>query len=237
MTAPTYSSAILYNGIDHFSNQSLSYGGYLQSGGVAYTLTVPFYPDKFEWHRYTTYGTAGTIGEGVWYRDFPAGDGLNKRAIADNGATGNLNLVLETTNGVTVANTTGGFTDEHLTITGLAAGVVTTSAAHGLTTNDRVMITKVIGTVAAEVNNKQWVVNVQSTTTFKLYNVDGTAYTQVGAYSSSGQVNKMGPSLGVTNAPISYRLTLGTSIMGADNDVIYFEARKFNNYVNIGDVA
>lgn len=246
MTAPIGTVANRFNGIREFSQVTNSYGGYLQSAGAAYDITLPFYPDKFEWYRYTAYGTNDTNLQGVWFRDFPAGDSL----IIRRGTT-DLTSTLEATNGITNASTAGGFYNEHLTITGISAGVVTTSAAHNLSDNDRVIITKVIGTVAPEVNNKTFVVVVLTSTTFQLYDVYGVAITQVGTYTSSGQVTKNGPALGnpsepsvpsfphdgIVDYPPTYVLTLGSAIMGADNDVIYFVATKFNNYVNIGDVA
>lgn len=236
MAAEVGNSNNLSTGIRQLGQVTDTYAGYLQSAGAAYDITLPFQADCFQWWRYTAYGTAGTLGQGVWFRDFPAGDSLIQRAIADNGSTGNLNLVLETTNGITTANTAGGFTATQKTITGITAGVVTVTS-HGLTTGDRVMITQVVGTVGPEVNNKSFVVQVASANTFALYDVYGNAFVQVGTYTSGGQINKEGPELGTVNVPVSYKLTLGSSIMGSDNDVIYFIATKFNSYYNLGDVA
>ncbi len=246
MTAPIGNAANRFTGIREFSQVTNSYGGYLQSAGAAYNLTLPFYPDKFEWFNYTQYGTNDKNLSGVWYRDFPAGDAL----IVARGTT-TLTSTLEATNGITNASTAGGFTNQHLVISGIAAGVVTTTTNHNLSDGDRVVLTKIIGTVAAQLNNNTYVVDVLSATTFKLYDVNGVAISQSGTYTSSGQVTKMNPALGDVNEPtspayphqavIDYAptaiLTLGSAIMGADNDLIYFTAWKFNNYVNIGDVA
>jgi hypothetical protein len=235
MTAPIGTVANRFTGIVQQSNVTNSYGGYLQSAGAAYNLTLPFYPDKFEWFNYTKFATNDTNLSGVWFRDFPAGDALVVRR-----GTTDLTSTLETTNGVTNASTDGGFTDQHLVISGITTAtpaVVTTSTAHGLSDGDRVVITKVIGTMAQEINNKVYVVAVASSTTFALYDVYGLPITTAGAYTSSGQVTKSGPELGIVDNPPTYILTLGSAIMGADNDVIYFTAWQFNNYVNIGDVA
>lgn len=254
MTAPIGTALNRFTGLREFSQVTNSYGGYLQSAGSAYNLTLPFLPDRFDWFRYTGFGTAGTLGQGVWFRDFPAGDSLIHRSIADSGVTGNTSLLLETTNGITNASTTGGFYNEHLVISGITTatpGVVTTTTNHNLSDYDRVVITKVIGTMAAEINNNTYVVRVLSATTFSLYDVYGVPITIVGAYTSSGQVTKTSPALGDPSQPVNPAyphdgiidypptaiLTLGTSIMGADNDIIYFTAWQFNNYVNIGDVA
>jgi hypothetical protein len=70
-----------------------------------------------------------------------------------------------------------------------------------------------------------------------LYDTFGLPITTVGAYTSSGQLTKTGPELGVVNNPPSYIYTLGTAVVGADNDVIYFVAYKFNAYFNLGDTA
>lgn len=234
MAAQNYSTALLSTGIREFGQVTNSFAGYLQSGGAAYNLVLPFQADMLQWWRYTTYGTNDKDIQGVWFRDFPAGDSL----IIRRGTT-DLTSTLETTNGVTVNNSGPGFTDEHVTITGIttATPAVVTAAAHGMVNGDRCYITKVIGTIAQEVNNKEFVVGLATTNTFALYDVYGNAITTAGSYTSSGQVNKEGPRLGVVNAPVTYRLTLGTSIMGTDNDVVYFVANQFNSYFNLGDVA
>lgn len=240
MTAIIGTSDNLSTGIKVFGQITNTYAGYLQSGGAAYNITLPFQADCFQWWRYTTYGTAGTIGNGIWFRDFPSGDELATRAIADNGSTGNLNLVLETTNGITILNTAPAFPNEHTPITGISAatpGVVTTSPAHGYVDGQRVVITKVVGSLGASVNNQTFVVNVLSSTTFSLYDVYGNPITTSGTYTSGGQSTLTGPSLGIQNSQPIYQLTLGTQVMGADNDAIYFIATQFNSYYNLGDIA
>jgi len=249
MTAPIGTALNVFTGLRELGQVTNTYAGYLQSAGAAYNLVLPWQADKLEWYNYTKYATNASNLSGVWFRDFPAGDAL----IVSRGTT-DLSSVLETTNGITIANTTGGFANEHLVITGITTatpGVVTTSANHNLSDYDRVVITKVIGTAAAELNNNTYVVRVLSATTFALYDTFGLPITVVGAYSSSGQVTKIAPLLGqvssqsnfpapqnaIQDYPIQYRLTLGSAVMGADNDVIYFVATKFNAYFNLGDVA
>lgn len=249
MPAPIGTALNRFTGLRELSQVTNSYGGYLQSAGVAYNLVLPFFPDKFEWFNYTKFATNATNLSGVWFRDFPAGDAL----IVNRGTT-TLTSTLEATNGVTDASTPAGFANQHLVITGITTAspaVVTTSAAHNLTNLDRVVITKVIGTMAAQINNKEYVVQVLSATTFALYDTSGLPITTIGAYTSSGQVTKDAPLLGlvggpnvfpapvrgIQNYPAQVILTLGTAIMGADNDVIYFTAWQFNNYVNLGDVT
>lgn len=234
MTAPIGTSANIYTGLRELGQVTNTYAGYFQSDAAAYNLVLPWEADKIEWFNYTKYGTNSKNLQGVWFRDFPAGDAL----IIARGTT-DLTSTLETTNGVTDASTDGGFTNQHVTITGIttATPAVVTAASHGLVDGDRVVITKVIGTMASEINNNTYVVDVLSSSTFALYDVYGLPITTVGAYTSSGQITKTGPELGVVNNPPSYIYTLGTAIVGDDNDVIYFVAYKFNAYFNLGDTA
>lgn len=251
MTAPIGTVANQFTGLREFSQVTNSYGGYIQSVGSAYNLYLPFTPHRFDWFRQTAYGTAGILGQGTWFRDMPAGYGLVLRSIADNGTTGNTSQLLDTTNSVTVANTTGGFYNEHLVISGITPatpGVVTTTTNHNLSNNDRVVLTKIVGTIGAQLNNYTFVVQVLSATTFSLYDTFGVPITTVGTYTSGGQVTKVSPALGdpsvpvnpaypqagIINQPPQSILTLGTSIMGANNDLIYFTAWHFNAYFNLG---
>lgn len=249
MTAPIGTALNVFTGTRELSNVTNTYGGYFQSDGNAYDIVLPWQPDMFEWWNYTLYGTNSSNLSGVWFRDFPAGDAL----IVSRGTT-DLSSVLETTNGVTINNSTGGFANEHLVISGITTAtpaVVTTTANHDLSDYDRVVITKVIGTMASEINNITYVVKVLSATTFALYDTFGVPITTVGSYTSSGQVTKVGPLLGqvssqsnfpvpqnaIQDYPVQYKLTLGTAVVGADNDIIYFRATKFNAYFNLGDTA
>lgn len=235
MTAPTYNSNLLYAGLVQESNVTNTFGGYLQSGGVAYNLVTPWQADKLEWYNYTKFGTNTNNVQGIWFRDMPAGDGL----IVTRGTT-TLTSTLETTNGVTINNTPSQFANEHLvvqTISTATPAVVTTTAAHGLADGDRVVLTKIAGAVGFILNNYTYVVKVLSSTTFALYDTYGIPIANIGAYTSGGQVTKTGPDLGVVNSQPVYALTLGTAVMGADGDVIYFQATKFNSYFNFGDVG
>lgn len=234
MTAPLGTSTNIYTGLREIGQVTNTYAGYFQSDGAAYDLVLPWQADKIEWFNYTKFATNSNNIQGVWFRDFPAGDAL----IIARGTT-DLTSTLETTNGITNASTAGGFTNQHVTITGAttATPCVITAASHGLVDGDRIVITKVVGTIGPELNNQTFVVDVLSSSTFGLYDVYGLPITTVGAYTSGGQLTKTGPELGIVDNPPSYIYTLGTGVVGADNDVIYFVAYKFNAYFNLGDTA
>lgn len=234
MTAPIGTAQNVYTGTRELGQVTNTYGGYLQSAGVAYNLVLPWQPDKLEWYNYTKFGTNTNNVQGVWFRDMPAGDSL-----IINRATTTLTSTQETTNGVTIATLPGGFQDEHRVITGIANGAATvvTSTAHGLSNNQRVVITKVIGTIGQQLNGNTYVVQVLSANTFQLYSIHGLPIVSTGTYTSSGQATITGPDLGIVDSAPTYRLLLGTAVMGADNDIIYFQATKFNAYFNLGDVT
>lgn len=235
MTASLGTSANLTTGLVQRSLVTNTYGCYLISGGSAYSLSLPFVADKIEWFNYTKYATDSNNLQGVWFRDFPAGDAL----IVARG-TSTLTSTLETTNGVTNASTTGGFASEHKTISNITAatpGVVTVGSTAAYTDGDRVVITKVIGSLGASVNNQTFVVKVLSGTTFALYDIYGLPVTTAGTYTSGGQSTLTGPSLGIQDVPPQYIYTLGSAVMSNDGDVIYIVASQFNSYYNLGDVG
>jgi hypothetical protein len=235
MTAPIGTSLNVFTGTRELGQVTNTYGGYLISAGAAYDLVLPWQADKLEWFNYTKFATNDNNCQGVWFRDFPAGDAL----IIARGTT-TLTSTLEATNGVTIANTAGGFTDQHVTITGITTATpgVVTAASHGLSDGDRVVITKLTGNIGDELNYRTFVVVVASANTFALYDIYGLPITVASTYSASGgQITKTGPELGIIDAAPSYILTLGTAVMANDNDKIYFVATKFNAYFNLGDVA
>lgn len=235
MTAPIGTSANVQTGTVTVGQVTNTYAGYLQSAGAAYNLVLPWQADKLEWYNYTKFATNDNNCQGVWFRDFPAGDAL----IINRGTT-TLTSTLEATNGVTINNSAGGFANQHVTITGITTATpgVVTAASHGLVDGQRVVITKLTGNIGLELNGRTFVVDVLSSSTFALYDVYGVPITVAATYSASGgQITITDPVLGVVDSAPTYRLTLGTAVMANDNDVIYFVATKYNAYFNLGDVA
>lgn len=217
----------------------------LQSAGAAYTITLPFDADCIEWTNYTKFATDANNVQGVWYNGYPAGDAT----IVSRGTT-DLSSVLETTNGVTELSDGSGFSNNHRTPTAITAASppVVTSAAHGLTNGQYVRATNFVtspvskATGMEQLNNQQFLVGLSTTNTFALYDpatglaIDASAYTAF-VNNGIGQFTLSGEELNTQNAAPTFRFTLGTAIMGADNDVIYIKATKANVYTNLGDVA
>lgn len=95
-------------------------------------------------------------------------------------------------------------------ITMAASGVVTTAAAHGLVTGDRIIFAAVGG--MTELNNRQAVVTVTGATTFEL-DIDTTTYD---AYTAGGTVGK------IIELTTTYTADqLGELAFAQTNDVLY----------------
>jgi len=123
-----------------------------------------------------------------------------------------------------------------------------TSNGHGLVNGQFVRATNFRATPVADatgmyaLNNQLFQVGGATTNTFQLIvpytnvPIDLTGQT---AFVNNGiaQFTLVGESLNTENPAPVYQYTLGSAIMGADNDVIYIRAMKANQVTALGDVA
>ncbi len=221
----------------------------LQSGGAAYNLTVPFEADMIEWWNNTQYGSNTQNLQGVWFEEMT--DPIGGALIINRGTT-TLTSTLETTNGITELSDGSGFADNHRVPTAITAATppVVTSAAHGLTNGQFVRATNFRATPVADatgfygLNNQLFQIGNVTTNTFALFypntnmqipfvGVGQTAFVNNGI----AQFTLTGEDLNTQNPAPVYRYTLGTAVMGNDNDIIFIRATKANSYTNLGDVA
>lgn len=241
---------------DLFLGRTRSYGFKFISAGTAHTFTFPFQMDKVTFFNYTKYGTSDTFVQSTWFRGFPAGDALQQGV----GTAPAAKIALEVTNGFTTADTSGGASAYRALISGVTKAnpcVVTTVAAHNLQSNQIVRITDLgIGMPTArgmdQINNKRFKVAVLTSTTFSLKDpvtgddIDSTDYT---TWVAGGRVTLEtrvltlnNPEVGTyTDTPftydsITYKLTAGTAVMGADNDQYYVDCFAYGSYENLGDL-
>ena len=234
--------------VTDFNDSNIAYFR-IQSGGAAYNLVLPFEADSIEWWNNTVYATNASNLSGIWfpYLTDPTGGAL----IVARGTT-DLTSTLETTNGVTEASDGSGFADNHRVPTAIsvATTAVVTSAAHGLTNGQIVRATDFRAFPVASatgmygLNNLTWEVGNVTTNTFALFYpntnrsipFDSSAQT---AFVNNGiaQFTLVGQSLDTQNPAPVFTYTLGTAVMGADNDIIIVRAMKGNATTNLGDVA
>lgn len=252
---------------DLFMGQSMSEAYRFISDGGAYTFTFNFQPDKVVFNNLTQWtNSAGNLPVSVWFREQTDAAEAYQQQVIDSNAAQSFNFLNPTTNGFTVADTSGGNTSYRKSISGATAAdpvVITTSAVHGYQTNQIVRITDLGSDMPTargmdQINNNRYKITVIDTTSFSLQDpvsgedIDGSGYT---AYVSGGsviletqvlqlnnpQVAPYASTPYVPNAfqydPIEYKLTAGTDVMGADSDVFLIEAYKWGNFENLGDIA
>lgn len=166
---------------DLFQGQTMTEAYKFISAGTAHTFTFNFQPDKVTFYNLSEWtGTAGGLPISVWFRDLTgAGDAFQQQVI-DSAAGASFNFLLEATNGFTVADTAGGVSSRHATISGITAAdpCVVTHSAYTFQTNQIVRLTDLgaIGPGVAsngmdELNNNRYMIVVLSPTTFSLKDV------------------------------------------------------------------
>lgn len=142
--------------------------------------------------------------------------------------------------------------------------VITTTTAHGYQTDQQVRITD-LGNVGPgitargmdQLNNNQYIITVLTSTTFSLRDVitdepiDSTSFT---AWVSGGRVDMVTRVISLNNPqvypyavtpysptpfafdPVTYKLTAGSAVMGADGDVFLIEVYKWGQLIDLGDL-
>lgn len=195
--------------------------GTITSSGAAYNLNLGFTPDYIIVENYSNYATPanGEIVVASWYNGMTDAYAFIETFDNTGGALGTLKT-LATSNGFTPYETTDGsvFTGTPLTITGIskASNAVVTSTAHGLSVGDVVTFSQVVG--MTEINRKRGKVTTVVDADNFAVNIDSTGFT---TYSSAGVANLIS---GVVSNVAEKGITLGTSVVGSNNDVLYYKA-------------
>lgn len=238
------------------------------SAGTAHTFTFNFQPDKVVFNNLTQWAaSAGNLPVSVWWRDQTTAAHAFQEVVIDSAAGSSFNFRDLATNGFTVADTDGGQSSSHTTVTGVtqADPCVVSHAAFTFQTNQIVRFTNlgevgpgVTGHGMDQLNNNRYRIVVINSTSFSLKDVitgepiDSTSFVawvsggiitlethvislnnpQVTPYSNSNPYNP-NP---FQYDPISYRLTAGTSVMGADGNVFNIEVYKFGQIIDLGDL-
>jgi hypothetical protein len=251
---------------DLFQGQTMTEAYKFISAGTAHTFTFNFQPDKVTFYNLSDW-TATAAGKpiSVWFRDQTATGDAYQEQVIDSSAGASFNFVIETTNGFTVADTSGGQASMHATISGITAAdpCVVTHSAYTFQTNQIVRLTD-LGDVGVsdrgmgQLNNNRYKIVVLSPTTFSLKDVitgepiDSSAFT---AYVSGGRIALETAVISLNNpqvnpysnsnpydpnpydyAPVVYKLTAGSAVMGSDGDVFLIEVVKYGQVTDLGDL-
>jgi hypothetical protein len=251
---------------DLFQGQSMSEAYKFISAGTAHTFTYNFQPDMVVFNNLTDWtATAGGLPRSFWFRDQTTAAHAFQQQVIDSAAAQSFNFLDLATNGITVADTSGGVASGRSLISAVTQAdpcVITTTAVHGYQTNQIVRITDLGSDMPTDrgmdqLNNNRYKITVLSTTTFSLKDpvtgedIDSSAYT---AWVSGGRVELETHVLKLNNPeqspydvtpyvpnafqydPVEYKLTAGTSVMGDDSDVFLMEVYKWGNFVDLGDL-
>lgn len=218
----------------------------LQSAASAYTITLPFAADCIEWWNATAFATNASNLQGIWFADMPT---ASIQGLEITRGTTDLSSALLTTTGVDELPDGSGFTATNVvpTAINLTTSVVTV-AANTFTEGQFVRGTNFRSTPVADatgcygLNNRVFQLGAVTSTTFELlepYTTVKADLTGETAFVNNGvaRFNLIGQSLGTVNPAPTFRYTLGTVVMGADNDIIFIRAMKANQVTNLGDVA
>lgn len=218
----------------------------LISSGV--NLMLGFIPDRFQMYNLTILEvnppSSGTVAESLWLKPMPDGSSLQTTYT-----TGAPAVSYVTTNGVTPVKLGGDWQNTIYTITNISSAtpaVVTVSSvtptnAMTLVNGMTFTISSVVG--VTNVNTNRYIVAGLSGTTFNLYDTFGNPVTANGTYVSGGEMDVISypptpPTLNSVTGQIlipgqpagnqydiGYEgLTLGSAVLGANGNVLWWEA-------------
>ncbi len=251
---------------DLFLGQTCTEAYKFISAGTAHTFRFNFQPDKVTFYNLSDWtGTAAGKPISVWFRDQTTTAHAFQQNVIDSAAGASFNFLDTATNGFTVANTAGGQSTSHATISGItqADPAVITHSAFSFQTNQIVRLTNLgdCGAVSHgmdELNNNRYRIVVIDATHFSLKDVisgepiDSTAFV---AYVSGGIITLETHVISLNNPqvtpysnanpyspnpyqydPISYQLLVGTAVMGTDGDNFLIEVIKYGQVTDLGDL-
>jgi len=226
--------------------------GSFTSGGLAYDLQLPISTVqgttqtnmtlvKFEIFNATKWATDANNIRAEWFKGM-----ANGTALVTSRGTTDLSSVLSTTQGITIVNDTPLYGVELTAISNANPGVATFrgpgfSPGQGISnwaTGDTIMIWGATGSASwSAMNGGPFTITKISANTFS-FGVNTTAF---GTYSASSAIayrvtdvaGRPIPPLNVANVGVR----LGTDVVGADGDVMYWMATICDNTKALGDVG
>ena len=179
---------------DLFLGQTCTEAYQFISAGTAHTFTFSWQPDKVTFYNLSDWtSTAAGLPVSIWFRDQTTAAHAFQQKVIDSAAAQSFNFVDLSSNGFTVADTSGGVPAFRALVSGVTQAdpcVVTTTAPHGFQSQQIVRFTDLgnVGPgVAArgmdQLNNNRYIITVLSSTTFSLSDpitdepIDSTGYT------------------------------------------------------------
>ncbi len=253
---------------DLFLGQTRSEAFKLISGGAAYTLSLGWQADMVVFNNLTDWtATASGKPRSFWFRGQTVAAEAYQQQVIDSAAGASFNFLNPSTNGFTVADTSGGAPTYRSLISAVSKAdpcVITTVAVHGLQSDQLVRITDLGPDMPTargmdELNNKRFRIIVINTTSFSLKDpisddpIDSTNFV---TWVAGGRIDLESRSLVLNNPQsglyspsspysqtpfvydeIEYKLTAGTDVMGNDGDVFLVESHGWGKLTDLGDIG
>jgi len=199
----------------------------LTSAGTAYNLDIGFEPNTVTVWNYTQWETDTKTVKHYWHKGMADAYALTE-ITEDDG----LNRAITTTNGFTLYDTSA-VTGNYQTASGITAAnpaVVTITSTTGWTAGDAVRFKDLDEMVELNDTAKPYYIKeIIDGTTFSL-DLDASSYV---AETTGGTVYNLSK---VVEAEGFKGITLGTSVVGAADDILYIRAELSDTYVDLGSV-
>jgi hypothetical protein len=195
---------------------------------AAVTLELGFLPDRFVTRNWTAMAADATaVIQSEFYRNVtPAGYASQISKTITTLALTQANI---TTNGFTLVSTGGDWDTTQAVITAAtkANPCVITATTHGFATGDTVTISSVVG--MTQLNTNRYIITVVDANSFSLSDLFGNPVNSsaFGTYVSGGIANKISTDEtppGLQEDEGFQGITLGTGVVGAAGNVIFWEA-------------
>jgi len=200
----------------------------LQSAGAAYNLDIGFEPTTLTVWNSTKWETDGTKVLFFWHKGMASGYSLSE--VADDTA---INRVIDTTNGFTPYDTSA-VSGNYQTASGITKanpGVVTITSTTGWEAGNALRFGGLTEMTELNVTQKPiYIKEIIDGTTFSILDTStyGTAETTGGTVYNLSKVVEASGFKG---------MTLGTTVIGANDDIIFVTATLDDTYVDLGDIA
>jgi len=237
---------------DLYAGGTMTEGFKLVSGGAAYTLTLGFDADVVEVYNLSDWtGTAAGLPVSLYVKGLTTAAHAYQQQVIDSSAGASFNFVDTATNGFTTANTSGGVTEYRTAITGItqADPCVVTAVAHGMATGWEARFTDLGPEMPTardmdQLEGNKYNITVLTADTFSIQDaisgedIDSSAFV---AYVTGGSVIGISRTQALSSAftydPVTYKLTLGTSIVGGDGDQLFVKCIKLGKVTELGDIG
>jgi len=200
----------------------------IQSAGAAYNLEIGFEATTVIVWNYTKWASDGVKQEFIWHKGMADGYALSE--ICDDTGT---NRAVETSNGFTPYDTSA-VTANYQTASGITKanpGVVTVTSTSGWLAGHALRFQGLVEMI--ELNKTAvpiYIKEIIDGTTFSILDTSGYG----AAETTGGTVYNLSKAVEASGFK---GITLGTTVIGANDDILFVQAFSDDSYVNLGDIA